>query len=81
MAALLIFIIVISIRIDVADFPMVIPGVLTGCYYTEDTDVLAGVWICPIVFDFAVCLLTLAKGLQHCKYTTLFIIPESLTTM
>jgi hypothetical protein len=67
MAAAAVLAIMIAIQIQVFDSPSFIKPFVSGCLYMKGTNLVGGIFICPLVFESAVCLATLKKALQHCK--------------
>jgi len=71
MAALASVVVIISVRIRVETIPQEIRTVIPGCFYTEETNYISSVWICPTIFEACVCILTLFKAAQHARSKTL----------
>jgi len=67
----------IGSSIQVVDTPSFIKPWISGCLYSESTNfnLIGGVFICPLIFESAVCIVTLKKALQHWRTSTLLYNP------
>ncbi|KZS93846.1 hypothetical protein SISNIDRAFT_454291, partial [Sistotremastrum niveocremeum HHB9708] len=76
MLSLAVFVIIVSIRLQVLSYPYIpIPGLLTGCYWVENVRFTALVWTCPMVFEAVVFMLTFWKAVDHLRNNVLMHMP------
>jgi len=60
----------IGARVQLIGTPQIMKPYVSGCLYIEKTNLIGGIFICPLVFESAVCIATLKKALQHWSTST-----------